>query len=48
MLEDDIESYSYSNEEIELFHELRDKHMKGETHSYTPDESLKMLRASKK
>ncbi len=48
MLEDDIESYDYSSEEVELFHERRNKHLKGETSSYTSDQSLNMIRSSKK
>ena len=31
MLEDEIGSYCYGKEEIELFHARRDRHLKGET-----------------
>ena len=48
MLEDDIASYGYSNEEIELFHERREKHLRGESLSYPPEQSLNMIRASRK
>lgn len=48
MLEDDIASYGYSDQEIALFHERREKHLKGESLSYTPEQSLNMIRSSKK
>ena len=48
MLEDDIASYGYSIGEIDLFHERREKHLRGESLSYSPEQSLNMIRASRK
>lgn len=39
ILEDEIASDNYGNEEIEIFHKRRDRHLKGETISYSPEES---------
>lgn len=48
MLEEEIASFGYSNEEMKLFYARRDKHLKGESLSYTPQESLNIIRRSKK
>lgn len=48
ILEDEIEdSHIFSEEEIALFHERRNKHLSGESKSYTVEESLKMIREKK-
>lgn len=48
MLEDEIISYGYNKEEIELFHARRDEHLKGKGISHTPKESLNLIRSAKK
>ena len=48
MLEEDIASYGYEASDIETFHERRNKHLKGESASYSPEESLEKIRAGKK
>jgi len=48
MLEDEIASYGYNTEEIEFFHARRNRHLEGGTVSYTPEQSLNLVRSSKK
>jgi len=44
ILEDEIEdTYIFNEEEIVLFHERRNKHLSGESKSYTVEESLQMI-----
>ena len=38
---------NYSAEEIAMFHQRRDNHLKGISKSYTPEESLKAVRRQK-
>lgn len=38
----------YSAEEIAVFYQRRDNHLKGTSKSYTPEESLKAIRQQKK
>jgi hypothetical protein len=40
MLEEDIASYNYVALDIQAFHERRNKHLKGESGSYSVEESL--------
>ena len=47
MLEDEIASYDYNTDEIKLFHKRRNKHLNQESVSYTPDESLNLIRSVK-
>ena len=48
MLEDEIASYDYNMDEIELFHERRERHLAGKSQSYTLEQSLKIIRDSKR
>ena len=48
ILEDEIEdAYIFNEEEIALFNERRNKHLSGESKSYTIEESLQMIREKK-
>jgi hypothetical protein len=47
LLEDEI-NWSYASEEIEMFHQRRENHLKGTSKSFTPDESLEAIRLQKK
>jgi hypothetical protein len=47
LLEDEI-NWSYTSEEIEMFHQRRENHLKGTSKSFTPDESLEAIRLQKK
>ena len=47
LLEDDID-YRYSPQEIDLFHERRERHLKGASKSYTSEESINIARQQKK
>lgn len=45
ILEDEIEGdYFYSQEEIKEFYDRRQKHMNGESKSYTVEETLNLVR----
>ena len=47
LLEDEI-NWSYTKEDIELFHQRRQKHLDGTSKSYTAAESLNAARQQKK
>ena len=47
LLENEIE-WHYTQEEIDLFHQRRENHIKGISKSYTVDESLEAIRQLKK
>ena len=46
LLEDDIEPYNFTKEEIAIFYERREKHIKGASKSYTTEESITQIRKS--
>jgi hypothetical protein len=49
ILEDEIEGdYFYSQEEIREFYDRRQKHMNGESKSYTVEETLNLVRKNRK
>ena len=48
ILEDEIAQNGYDNEEIQKFHDRRNKHLNGVTVSYGAEDSLKMIRSFKK
>lgn len=47
LLEDEI-NWSYTKEDIELFHQRRQNHLNGTSQSYTAEESLNAARQQKK
>lgn len=47
LLEDEI-NWRYTAEEIDVFHQRRENHLKGISKSYTTEESLKETRLQKK
>lgn len=47
LLEDEI-NWRYTTEEIDVFHQRRENHLKGTSKSYTTEESLKATRLQKK
>jgi hypothetical protein len=46
LLEDEI-NWSYTSEEIEMFHQRRENHLKGTSKSFTAAESLEAIRLQK-
>ena len=49
ILEDEIEGdYFYSQEEIKEFYDRRQKHLNGESKSYTVEETLNLVRQNRK
>ncbi len=40
--------YSYSAQELDILHERAEKYLKGETKTYTAEESHKMIRQQRK
>jgi len=49
ILEDEIEGdYFYSQEEIKEFYDRRQKHLSGESKSYTVEEALNLVRQNRK
>lgn len=47
LLEDEID-WIYRSEEIDMLHQRRENHLKGESKSYSVEESLKAVRQQKK
>lgn len=47
LLEDEID-WNYNREDIDMFHQRRENHLKGISKSYTVDDSLNAARAQKK
>ena len=49
ILEDDIEGeYSYTQDEIKMFYDRRQKHLNGESKSYTVEEAINLVRQNRK
>ncbi|HVU57806.1 MAG TPA: hypothetical protein VHD83_22245 [Puia sp.] len=49
ILEDEIEGdYFYSQEEIKEFYDRRQKHLNGESKSYTVEETINLVRQNRK
>lgn len=48
ILEEEIEQrHVYSDEELSMLYERREQHLKGETKSYTLEESISLIRKGK-
>jgi uncharacterized protein YutD len=49
ILEDDIEGeYSYTQDEVKMFYDRRQKHLNGESKSYTVEEAINLVRQNRK
>ena len=49
LLQNDIDpKYSYTADDLDILHERAEKYLKGETKTYTIDESHKMIRQQRK
>lgn len=49
ILEDEIEGeYFYTQDEIKMFYDRREKHLNGETKSYSVDEAHRLIRKNHK
>lgn len=49
ILEHEIESeYTYTQDEIKMFYDRRQKHLNGESKSYTVEEALNLVRQNRK
>jgi hypothetical protein len=49
LLQSDVEpAYSYTTDELNMLHERAEKYLKGETKTYTVEESHEMIRLQRK